>query len=402
MSTLIWAEGLWRDIRHGIRSLLRNPGLVAVSALSLGLGIGVNTILYMGVSTIYFHEPTMLDPERVVGVEPGNANQFSYPDYRDLQDVGSFDGVAGFRMSGMNLGPRERATPVSIVNVSANFFEVLGVVAARGRLFLSADDAPEREPRVVIVTDDFWRSRLQADPDAIGQSVMLNGQPFSVVGVLPPEYAAVSGWIAPDLYVPVARLTMPTLDERGSPSLTVVARLGSGVTPAHAQQAVTALGATLERRYPQQNKGMSRPARVFPANEIQFQGSTRGFRAGVGMLTILAGLVLTIACINVMGLLMARAARQRREIAIRVAVGGGRWRVVQAMLVEALLLVLAGAAVGLPLAFLLNEIPFIGSMTQMRNAMTLDGRLLPFSLAIVAGATLVCGLIPALRSTGVR
>ena len=399
MSTSVWAEGLWRDIRHGTRGLLRSPGLVAVSALSLGLGIGVNTILYMAVSTIYFHEPTMRDAERLVGVEPGNANQFSYPDYRDLQDVGSFDGVAGFRMSGMNLGPRERAVPVSIVHVSANFFEVLGVVPARGRLFLPVDDAPEREPRVVVVTDDFWRSRLDADPDAIGQSVTLNGQPFSVIGVLPPDYAAVSGWIAPDLYAPVSRLTLPTLDERGTPSLTVFARLRSGVTPAHALQTVTALGAALERQYPEQNKGMSKPARVFPANDIQFQGSTRGFRAGVGMLTILAGLVLTIACINVMGLLMARAARQRREIAIRVAVGGGRWRVAQTILVEAALLVFAGAAVGLPLAFLLNEIPFIGSMTQMRNAMTFDGRLLPFSIALVAGATLVCGLVPALRST---
>ena len=400
MRTFVWAEGLWRDIRHGVRSLRRNPGLVAVSALSLGLGIGVNTILYMAVSTIYFHEPTMRDPERVVGVEPGNANQFSYPDYRDLQDVGSFDGVAGFRMSGMNLGSRERATPVSIVNVSANFFEVLGVVPARGRVLSSVADAPEREPRVVVVTDDFWRSRLQANPGAVGQPVILNGQPFFVVGVLPPGYAAISGWIAPDLYVPVSRLTLPTLDERGTPSLTVFGRLDTGVTPVQAQQAVTALGASLERQFAEQNKGMSRPAHLFPANEIQFQGSTRGFRAGVGMLTILAGLVLTIACINVMGLLMARAARQRREIAIRVAVGGGRWRVVQAMLVEASLLVLAGAAVGLPLAFLLNEIPFIGSMTQMRNAMTFDGgRLLPFSLVLVAGATLVCGLVPALRST---
>ena len=402
MGISVWAEGLWRDIRHGARSLLRNPGLVAVSALSLGLGIGVNTILYMGVSTIYLHEPTMVDPDRVVGVEPGNANQLSYPDYRDLQEVASFEGVAGFRMSGMNLGSRERATPISIVNVTANFFEVLGVVPARGRLFSPVDDASERDPRTVVVTDDFWRSRLQADPNAIGQSVTLNGQPFSVVGVLPPDYRAVSGWIAPDLYVPVSRLTLPTVGERETPSLTVLGRLRGGLTRAQAQQAVTALGASLERRYPEQNKGMAGPARVFPAGEIQFRGATRGFRAGVGMLTILAGLVITIACLNVMGLLMARAARQRREMAIRLAVGGGRWRVVQAMLVEAWLLVLAGAAVGLPLAFLLNEIPFIGSMTQMRDATTLDGRLLPFSLALVAGATLVCGLVPALRSTRAR
>src|SRR5262245_42256286 len=121
----LWIESLWDDVSRGLRGLQRSPGLVAVSAASLGLGIGVNVLLSMGVTTIYFPQPTMTRADWVVGVEPGNANQFSYPNYLDLQRVSSFDGVVGFRTSSLNLGSGDRARPVSIVNVTANFFDVL-------------------------------------------------------------------------------------------------------------------------------------------------------------------------------------------------------------------------------------------------------------------------------------
>ena len=137
---------LGQDLRHSLRSLRRSPGLVVVGALSLGLGIGLNALLYMGVSTIYGHEPTMREPNRVVGVDPGNANQFSYPDYRDLLRSRIFEDALGFRITGMNLGSGGRATAVPVMAVTANFFEVLGVDALVGRTF-SDDAAPEREPR---------------------------------------------------------------------------------------------------------------------------------------------------------------------------------------------------------------------------------------------------------------
>lgn len=394
-----WIESLWEDIRRGVRGLGRSPGLVAVSAASLGLGIGVNVLLYMGVSTIYNHQPTMAASDRVVGVEPGNANQISYANYLDLQRVDSFDGVVGFRTSSLNLGSGDRVTPVSILNVTANFFDVLGITAARGRAFTAAEAAAPREPRMVVVTFSFWQSRLQSDPQAVGRTLTLNGEPFVITGILPERFKAVTGWIAPQLYVPVSRLTLPTIDDRGSPSLTILARLAPSATALQAQAAVTSLGASLERAYPAENERLSQPATVFAASELQFRGTPVGFRAAATMVWIAAGLVLTIACINVMGLLMVRAAQRRHEIAIRAALGAGRRRLVQAMLVEAFLVVLAGATVGLPLAALLNQIPFVNEMSPIRDAMTMDSRIVPFALAIVFGATFVCGLVPALRST---
>src|SRR5262245_23158859 len=395
----IWIESLWEDVRRGLRGLSSSPGLVAVSAASLGLGIGVNALLYMGVSTIYFHQPTIARADRVVGVEPGNANQFSYPNYLDLQGIDNFAGVVGFRTSSLNLGSGDRVTPVGILNVTANFFDVLGITVMQGRTFSAAEAAAEREPRLVVVTFAFWQGRLQADPNVIGRTLTLNGEPFMIAGVLPERFKAITGWMAPQLYVPVSRLTMPTLNERGSPGLTVLGRLSPDATPLQAQAAVTALGGSLERAYPAENERMAQPASVFPASELQFRGTPVGFRAAATMALMAAGLVLIIACINVMGLLMVRAAQRSQEIAIRIALGAGRRRMVQAMLLEALLVVLAGAAVGLPLAFLLNRIPFVNQMALMQDAMAIDGRLIPFALAIIVAATVVCGLVPALRST---
>jgi predicted permease len=392
-------ENLWEDVSRGVRGLGRSPGLLAVSAASLGLGIGVNALLYMGVSTIYYHRPTMTQSDRVVGVEPGNANQFSYPNYLDLQRIGSFDGVVGFRTSSLNLGAGDRVTPVGVLNVTANFFDVLGIRAMHGRTFSAAEAAAERGPRLVVVTFDFWRNRLQSDPGAVGATLTLNGEPFVIAGVLPDSFKAVTGWIAPQLYVPVSRLTLPTLNARGSPSLTILARLARGVTSAEAQGVVTELGRSLERTYPVENERMSQPATVFAAADMQFRGTPVGFRAAATMALIAAALVLTIACINVMGLLLVRAAHRRHEVAIRIALGAGRWRMVQAMLVEAFLVVIVGAAVGLPTAFLLNRIPFVNQMALMQDAMALDGRLIPFALIVIAGATIVCGLVPALRAT---
>jgi len=153
-----WIDALWQDIRHGVRSLRRSPGLVVVSALSLGLGIGLNAILFMGISTVYGHEPTMTQPERMVGVEPGYANQFSYPDYQDLKGSGMFADAVGFRTGGLNMGSAGRLTPVSLLVVTANYFDALGVRAQRGRMFSADEAAPERSPRVVVVTAGFWRN----------------------------------------------------------------------------------------------------------------------------------------------------------------------------------------------------------------------------------------------------
>jgi predicted permease len=397
-----WIDAVWQDVRHGCRSLRRSPGLVIISALSLGLGIGLNTVLFMGLSTVYGHQPTMVEPERVVGVEPGYANQFSYLDYRDLKSSGIFTDAIGFRTGGLNMGSSGRVTPVSLLIVTANFFDVLSIRARVGRTFTAAEAAPERDPRVVVVTNAFWKNWLRGDPAAIGESIVLGGEPFTVVGVLPEDYRAVFGWIGPSIYVPVSRLTLSALDERGTPSLSVLARLTPGTTTSQAHAAVTTLNTSLERMYPERLTSKGRSVRIFPARDMQFRGAEMGYSAARVLSSVTGGLVFLIACVNVAGLLIARATERRREIAVRVAIGAGRARVVQAMLVESLLLVITGAVVGLALAFAVNWAPFPSEMGPLRNAMALNGRILPYAIPFVLLTTIVCGLLPALRATRKR
>jgi predicted permease len=396
-----WIDALWQDICLGTRSLRRSPGLVVVSALSLGLGIGLNTVLFMGLSTVYGHQPTMVDAARVVGVEPGYANQFSYPDFRDLNGSGIFAEAAGFRTGSLNMGARGRVTPLSLLVVTANFFEVLGVRAQIGRTFTPGEADPARNPRVAVVTAAFWRNRLHGDPAALGETLVLGGEPFTITGVLPDDYRAVSGWIGPQVYVPVSRLTLAAIEERSTPSMSVLARLETGMTAAQAQSAVTAFTAALERSYPDRLTSHGRSARVFPAEAMQFRGSENGYRTLRTLSLITGGLVLLIACVNVAGLLVARATERRREMAVRAAIGAGRIRVMQSMLVESLLLVLTGGAIGLAIAFTITWAPLPAEVQPLRNVLVLDGRILPYVVPFVLLTTLICGVVPALRASRV-
>jgi predicted permease len=397
-----WIDALWQDVCQGTRSLRRSPGLVVVSALSLGLGIGLNAILFMGISTVYGHEPTMAEPERVVGVEPGYANQFSYLDYRDLKSRGIFADVAGFRTGSLNMGTGGRVIPTTLLVVTANFFEALGVRAQLGRTFTASEAAPERNPRLAVVTAAFWKNRLRGDATAIGETLVLGGESFTVVGVLPDDYRAVSGWIGPQIYVPISRLTLSALEDRGTPSVSVLARLQPDATASQAVTAVTAFVASLERAYPERLTAKGRSARVFPAQAMQFRGAEIGYRAFRTLSMVTGALVLLIACVNVAGLLTARSTERRREIAVRVAIGAGRARVMQAMLIESLLLVLTGGAIGLAMAYAVNWAPMPSEMAPLRNVMALNARIVPYGVPFVLLITLICGVLPALRATRAR
>jgi putative ABC transport system permease protein len=394
-----WVEALFYDLRYSVRGFRRAPGLVVVSALSLGLGIGLNAILYMGIRTVFWHEPTMRNPGRVVSVEPGSGSQISYPDYQDLQQSAVFESVVGFRIMTLNYGAAGRVTRIGATAVTANFFEALGIDVQLGRTFSARDDAPARDPRVVMVTSTFWRTNFKADPAAIGQSVMIDGEPFTVIGVLPDRYRAVTGFYSPPVYVPLSKLTLSSIDNRTIPSLTVLGRLRRDVNATQTQQEVSALLASLDRAYPARVPIGGQPASVSPVAALQFRGTPSQFTLLAGVTWVTACLVLLIACVNVTGLLMVRATERRRELAMRTALGAGRGRVVASLLGESFLLVAAGAALGLPLAFALTKIPVSSAMAPLREILVFDTRLLPYAAGLIAVATLICGVIPALRAT---
>ena len=210
----------------------------------------------------------------------GTPTSFRIPTIRICLRSGIFADALGFRSTWLNLGWRDGVMPVSVLAVTANFFDVLGVRrkwAARSR----------RRRRQRSENRAWWSSptrsgRAACGPirGAIGETLILNGQSFTVVGVLPENYRAVTGWVGPQVYVPLSRLILPTIDERGSPSLSVMARLAPDATAAQAQLAVTALGASLERAYPERNEGMGRPASVFPAEAMQFRGTPGSVLSG--------------------------------------------------------------------------------------------------------------------------
>lgn len=392
-----WLEGAWRDLRDSIRTVRRHPDVLVVSAISLGLGIGLNAMLYTGIATIFWNEPTMRDPDRVVGVEPATGNQFSYPDYVDLVERHVFEDAVAFRTAAVNIRTDGRDRRLTSLLVTSNFFDVLGVTARLGRTFGAIDAAREHDPVVAVLTGQFWRSFFHGDPSVVGRPLIVNGVPYTIVGVLPDDYRAVTGIYSPGLYLPVSRLTLGAFENRPTPSLTVLGRLRPNATATEARQAVTRLAADLERLYPERLTSDGRPAKVFAAATLQFRGTPTAFTllATVGWIT--AALVLLIACVNVTGLLMARVTDRRRELAIRAALGAGRARVVRAIVAEAFLLVVIGAAVGLPLAAALARLP-VPALEGVRQLMALDRRAVPYAAVVVGLGTVLCGLLPALKA----
>ena len=407
-------DTLFRDVRYALRVFRANPALFATAVLSLAIGIGPNSVLFSVIAAVGFRPLPIRDPGGLVIVRSSNVKGpesdsldtkgVAFRDYVEVRDrLTSFSeigasGPAGFGLSGGN-GPAEF---VMGATASASYFPTLGVRVLRGRTFLPEEDRTAGTQPVVVISERLWRRRFGSDPAAIGMSVRVNSTSCTIVGVLPTEFAGTNPILAPDLWVPT--VLWPTLsggpastiEAEGSRAFTVVARLRDGVTLAQAVGEVAALGASLAERDPETHKDWRLVA--------EYEQAARRHRLGrIGTVSLVAvDLILLLACANVAGLLLGRAEARRPEVAVRVALGASRWRLVRQLLTESALLSVAGAVTGALLAFwLLRLVPsLIPAMPITFNLdFRLDLRVLAGTLVVALLAAPLFGLFPALLAS---
>jgi len=406
MNLLATLDTSWRDLLYAARGLRKHPELLVITALSLGLGIGVNTTLFNIFNIVVLQKPSAVEPNRIVRIEPGNSNGIAYLNYRDMQGSAAFAGTALTSATTLNLRAGSDIQQVPGLEVSGNFFQLLEVNPYFGRAFNAEESIPERDPRVAVVSYDFWQRHLHGDTGALGKTLTLNGRPFTVIGILGSDYRAGMGFQVPEIYVPVSPMLAPNFSERGHPAFQLIARLAPGVTREQAQASFTAAAKALEAAWPVENKDFGRPAWAIPAfgpASLQGRGSPPEFFITLAAPFVILGLLLLIACANVAGVLLARGAGRRHELAVRLALGASRGRLVRTLLAESLLLSAFGAAGGLLLTAwlgpLLTQIRIPNAPSLPRLPLLADLNLVWYTLGIALLTCLMCGLIPALQST---
>jgi predicted permease len=388
---------LLQDIRYAARKLARTPGFTLVAVLTLGLAIGATTAIFSVVDGVLLKPLPFRAPERLVRVgsttREGPITAMSPLDFIDYRDQSrGFEGMAAVDVRDMNL-TAAGALPqrVNAARVGARFFELLGVRPQLGRAFAPGDDE-SGAPALAVISDALWKGRFGSDPGVVGRAVSLDGRPYAVVGVAPPTLTYPQ---RPDVWIPKVWETWETEPRnRGSHSLSGIARLKPGTTVEHGRREIETVAARLARQYPESNTGFS--GTVQPLQE-QIVGTVRP-----ALLTMLGavGFVLLIACANVANLLLVRAAARESEIAVRTALGAGRGRLVRQLVTESVLLALAGAVLGALLAsWAVDAVVAFGPRRLPRlDEVAVDGRVLLFAAAIAVATGIAFGIVPALQA----
>jgi putative ABC transport system permease protein len=384
------------DIRYALRGFAAQPLFTAVVVLTLALGIGANTTVFITANAMLFRPFPYDDPDRIVAVRNDNTRRatadmpFSYPDFADVRArMRSFGAVAAHVTQSFNLAA-EGVEPERVEGeqISAGLFALLGVRPAMGREFSVENEQPSG-PRGVILSDGLWRERFAADQEILERTILLNGESWPVVGVMPPRFT----------YPADQRLWVPLQGSptqfRGAHFLDVVARLAPGTGMEDAQAELHNLMARLERDYPESNTGFGAHISTLRRQEV-------GDTAGIAWTMMIAvGFVLLIACANVANLMLARAARRQREVSIRTALGAGRARLVRLLLTESVLLGLAGGTLGVVVALWGRDLMVAATPADRPFWMefAVDWRVLLFTFVVAVGTGLLFGLAPALHAS---
>lgn len=405
-------ESWLQDSRYALRLLRKSPIFTVTATLSLAIGIGANTTIFSLASALLLRaQPGLSEPNRLVDIgrtQRGSGfDTVSYPNYRDVRErTRTLQGVYAYQIEPhpMSLGGHGDAQRVYGLLVTANYFSVLGARPVAGRLLEDPDDQRPAGQPIAVIGYELWQRRFGGDRAIVGQTAFINGHPFAIVGIAPPGFQGTT-LLKPDVWVPLSamreaapRMGAGMLTNRQAVWLVMGGRLAPGASIAQANAELNAIGATLQREYPVENEGKGLavgPSSIFP-------GQTPVIAGFIGVLMAIVALVLLIACVNVSGMMLARAAGRRREIAVRLAIGAGRARLVRQLLTETAIIFAVGAAGGLLLtrwltALLLSFIPSLP--VPVAVGIQMDWRVLTFTLVVSATAAVLSGLAPALQAS---
>ena len=390
-------EALAQEIRYGVRTLLRNPSFSIIAVIALALGIGVNSAIFSVVNGVLLSPLSYRNPDQLVRIweKWGGFDQgsISYPNFKDWRERNqSFEKMAAYRWTGFNLTGGDQPERLSGRQVSSELLDVLGVAPAVGRNFNPDEDREGANP-VAIISDSLWKRRFAGDQSVLDQNLILNDQPYQIVGVLPPNFNYLD---KAEVLVPIEAAKERSLKERAwHPGTQVLARLKTGVSLEQARADMTSIAGALGEEFPATNKehwvtlGSLYDAMIGDVRKLLF------------LLLAAVGFVLLIACANVANLMLARASARQKEIAIRSALGASRLRIIRSLIVESIILALIGGALGLVTAYwgtglALKALP---DALPRVNEIKVDANVLLFTLVASMITGIVFGIVPALQAS---